>query len=93
MTKSSTRKAAAEKTRGTHRKAARKVGAAKAHSKARKTASKVAAEREHAVHIARPPLASRNSLTMPKCQSRCAPSPRTAWLRRGSFMRTLSKLY
>ena len=45
MTKSSTRKAAAEKTRGTHRKAARKVGAAKAHSKARKTASKVAAER------------------------------------------------
>ena len=38
MTKSSTRKAAAEKTRGTRRKTARKVGAAKAHSKARKTA-------------------------------------------------------
>ena len=32
MTKSSARKAAAEKTRGTHRKTARKVGAAKAHS-------------------------------------------------------------
>ena len=45
MTKSSARKAAAEKTRGTRRKTARKVGAAKAHSKARKTASEVAAER------------------------------------------------
>ena len=45
MTKSSTRKAAAEKTRGTRRKTARKVAAAKAHSKARKTTSKVAAEK------------------------------------------------
>jgi hypothetical protein len=45
MTKSSTRKAAAEKTRGTRRKTARKVGAAKAHSSDRKTASKVAVER------------------------------------------------
>ena len=45
MTKSSTRKAATEKTRGTRRKAPRKVAAAKAHSKDRKTVSKVAAER------------------------------------------------
>ena len=45
MTKSSTRKAAAEKTRGTRRKTARKVGAAKARSSDRKTASKVAAEK------------------------------------------------
>ena len=46
MTKSSARKAAAKKARGTHRKTARKVGAGKAHSRDRKTASKVAAERE-----------------------------------------------
>jgi hypothetical protein len=45
MTKSTTRKAAAEKTRGTRRKTARKFGAAKALSSGRKTA-KVAAERE-----------------------------------------------
>ena len=45
MTKSSTRKAAPEKTRGTRRKTARKVGAGKVHSKARRTRSKVAAER------------------------------------------------
>jgi hypothetical protein len=45
MTKSSTRKAAAEKTRGTRRKTARKVGAAKAHRTDRKTASKVVAEK------------------------------------------------
>ena len=75
MTKSSTRKAAPEKTRGTRRKTARKVGAGKVHSKARRTRSKVAAERARG---ARPPLALRNSLTMGKCQSRCAPSPRRA---------------
>src|SRR5207342_31185 len=45
MTKSSTRKAAAEKTRSTRRKTAGKVSAAKARSKDRKTTSKVAAER------------------------------------------------
>jgi hypothetical protein len=45
MTKSSVRKAAAEKTRGTYRRTARKVGAGKAHSSARKTASKVVAEK------------------------------------------------
>ena len=50
MTKSSTRKAAAEKTRGTRRKTARKVGAAKALSSGRKTASKVAAERERGTY-------------------------------------------
>jgi hypothetical protein len=50
MTKSSTRKAAAEKTRGTHHKSARKVGAAKAHSEDRKTASKVAAERSRGTY-------------------------------------------
>jgi hypothetical protein len=45
MTKSSTRKAAAEKARSTYRKTARKVGARKAHAGDRKTASKVAAEK------------------------------------------------
>jgi len=50
MTKSSTRKAAAEKTGGTRRNTARKVGAAKAHSKNRKTASKVTAERERGTY-------------------------------------------
>jgi hypothetical protein len=50
MTKSSTRKAAAEKTGGTRRNTARKVGAAKAHSKDRKTASKVAAARERGTY-------------------------------------------
>ena len=89
MTKSSVRKAA---PRNTHRKTTRKIGVAKAHSSGRKTSSKVAA-RKRAVHIARPPLALRNSLTMGKCQSRCAPSPRRVWLRRASFMCTLSKLY
>ena len=48
MTKSSARKAAAEKTRGTHRKTARKVGAEKAHSTNRKTASKAVARRQSA---------------------------------------------
>ena len=45
MTKSSVRKAAAEKARSTYRKNTRKVGARKAHSGDRKTASKVAAEK------------------------------------------------
>ena len=45
MTKSSARKAAAEKARSTYRKTARKVGARKAHSGDRKTASKVVAEK------------------------------------------------
>ena len=45
MTKSSVRKAAAQKARSTYRKTARKVGARKAHSGDRKTASKVAAEK------------------------------------------------
>lgn len=45
MTKSSAHKAAAEKTRGTHRKPVRKVGAGKARGKDRKTASKAVAER------------------------------------------------
>ena len=45
MTKSSARKAAAKKARGTHRKTARKVGAGKAHSRDRTTASKVVAEK------------------------------------------------
>ena len=45
MTKSSVRKAVAEKARSTHRKTTRKVGARKAHSGDRKTASKVAAEK------------------------------------------------
>ena len=44
MTKSSARKAAAEKATSTYRKTARKVGARKAHSGDRKTASKVVAE-------------------------------------------------
>ena len=45
MTKSSVRKAVAEKARSTHRKTTRKVGARKAHSGDRKTPSKVAAEK------------------------------------------------
>ena len=45
MTKSSARKAAAEKARSTYRKTTRKVGTGKAHGSDRKTASKVAAER------------------------------------------------
>ena len=45
MTKSSARKAAAQKARSTYRKTARKVGATKAHSGDRKTASKVAKEK------------------------------------------------
>ena len=45
MTKSSVRKAAAEKARSMYRKTARKVSAGKAHSGDRKTASKVAAEK------------------------------------------------
>ena len=45
MTKSSARKAAAEKARSTYRKTARKVGARKAHAGDRKTASKVATEK------------------------------------------------
>ena len=45
MTKSSARKAAAEKARSKYRKTTRKVGARKAHSGDRKTASKVAAEK------------------------------------------------
>jgi hypothetical protein len=45
MTKSSARKAAAQKARSTYRKTARKVGTGKAHSDDRKTASKVATEK------------------------------------------------
>ena len=45
MTKSSARKAAAQKARSTYRKTTRKVGARKAHGSDRKTASKVAAEK------------------------------------------------
>jgi hypothetical protein len=45
MTKSSARKAAAQKARSTYRKTARKVGARKAHKTDRKTASKIAAEK------------------------------------------------
>ena len=45
MTKSSARKAAAQKARSTHRKTTRKVGARKAHSGDRKTTSKVATEK------------------------------------------------
>ena len=45
MTKSSARKAAAEKARSTYRKTARKVGARKAHAGDRKTASKAVAEK------------------------------------------------
>ena len=45
MTKSSARKAPAQKARSTYRKAARKVGTGKAHGSNRKTASKVAAEK------------------------------------------------
>ena len=45
MTKSSARKAAAQKARSTYRKTARKVGATKAHSSDRKTTSKVATEK------------------------------------------------
>jgi hypothetical protein len=49
MTKSSAHKAAAEKTRGTHRKTTRKAAAGKAHSKNRKTAPKAVAERARKV--------------------------------------------
>ena len=45
MTKSSARKAAAQKARSTYRKTTRKVGTGKAHGSDRKTASKVAAEK------------------------------------------------
>jgi hypothetical protein len=45
MTKSSARKAAAEKARSTYRKTARKVGTGKAHGSDRQTASKVATEK------------------------------------------------
>ena len=45
MTKSSVRKAAAEKARSTYRKTTRKVGAGKVHSSGRKTASKAVAEK------------------------------------------------
>ena len=45
MTKSSVRKAAAEKARSTYRKTTRKVGAGKAHTSGRKTASKAVAEK------------------------------------------------
>ena len=45
MTKSSVRKAVAEKARSTYRKTTRKVGTGKAHGSNRKTASKVAAEK------------------------------------------------
>jgi len=45
MTKSSARKAAAEKVRSTYRKTTRKVGAGKVHSGDRTTASKVATEK------------------------------------------------
>ena len=45
MTKSSPRKAAAEKASGAHRKTARKVGAGKAHGTDRKIASKAVAEK------------------------------------------------
>jgi hypothetical protein len=45
MTKSSARKAAAGKARGTDRKTTRKVGAGKAHSTDRKTAAKAVAEK------------------------------------------------
>ena len=45
MTKSSARKAAAQKARSTYRKTTRKVGAGKAHSSGRKTASKAVAEK------------------------------------------------
>ena len=44
MTKSSARKAAAQKARSTYRKTARKVGAGKAHAGDRKTVSKAVAE-------------------------------------------------
>lgn len=45
MTKSSARKAAAEKRRGSYRKTARKLGAGNAQSKNRKTVAKAVAER------------------------------------------------
>ena len=45
MTKSSARKAAAEKARSMNRKTARKVGAGKAHRTDRKVASKTVAEK------------------------------------------------
>jgi hypothetical protein len=48
MTKSSARKAAAEKARSMNRKTARKVGAGKAHRTDRKVASKTVAEKARA---------------------------------------------
>ena len=71
MTKSSAGKAAAKKARGTHRKTARKVGAGKAHGEIARQLPK-SSPRKRAAHIARPPLNSRNSLPIRKCQSRCA---------------------
>jgi len=50
MTKSSARKAAAEKARSTYRKTARKVGARKAHAGDRKTVSKAVAEGAHGTY-------------------------------------------
>jgi hypothetical protein len=50
MTKSSARKAPAEKARGTYRKTTRKVGAKKAHSTNRRAASKTVAEKARATY-------------------------------------------
>jgi hypothetical protein len=50
MTKSSARKAPAEKARGTYRKATRKVGVEKAHSTNRKAASKTVTEKAPATY-------------------------------------------
>jgi hypothetical protein len=50
MTKSSPRKAAAEKARSTNRKTARKVGAGKTHSTDRKAVSKTVAEKARATY-------------------------------------------
>jgi hypothetical protein len=50
MTKSSARKAPAEKARGTNRKTARKVGAERAHSPNRKATSKAVAEKARATY-------------------------------------------
>ena len=98
MTTSSARKAAAaKKASGTYRKiarrkTARKVGAGKAHSRGRKTASKVVAEKARGTY--RKTAAQFKEFAYDaKCQSRCALSPRRAYLRRVSFMCTLSKLY
>jgi hypothetical protein len=50
MTKSSARKAPAEKARGTYRKTTRKVGAKKAHRTNRRAASKTVAEKARATY-------------------------------------------